>query len=265
MCRLSALLAISLASVPWPTPAAAADLAKIDRTIKKEPAYKGKPRYCLLAFGPEAKAWVWLVLDGDVLYVDRDGDGDLTGPGERVVLHKTYPSGTPSLYTEQRQFLAGDLTAGGRKYTSLDVTHCVPNPAFVPTAADDKQSKELLDKHPGVAVVIVAVKIDGRVRQLAAPAFGKSPKEAPVIHFGGPLTMGFHPKWFYGWPVFARGKVNSTLTVVVGTPGVGEGSFALLSFDDVPKAAHPIAEIVFPGRTSAAPPVRLRVPLTRRC
>ena len=62
--------------------AAGPDLAKIDRTIRKEPAYQTKsPRYCLLVFGPEAKTRVWLVLDGDLLYVDRDGDGDLTGAG----------------------------------------------------------------------------------------------------------------------------------------------------------------------------------------
>jgi hypothetical protein len=204
-------------------------------------------------------------MEGDALYVDRDGDGDLTGPGERVALHKTYPSEAPSLYAEQRVFLAGDLTAGGRRYTSLDVTHCVPNPAFVPVATDDRQCKELLDRHPGVAVVIVAVKVGGRVRQVAAPAFGTSPKDAPVVHFGGPLTVGFHPKWFYGWPVFSRGKAGSTLTVVVGTPGVGEGSFALLSYDDVPKDAHPVAEIAFPGKTPASPPARLVVPLTKRC
>src|SRR4051812_38033338 len=52
----------------------AQDLGKIDRTIKKEPAYAGKPKYCLLVFGPEAKTRVWLIIDGDTLYVDREGD-----------------------------------------------------------------------------------------------------------------------------------------------------------------------------------------------
>jgi hypothetical protein len=67
-----------------PSLALAADLSKIDRTIKKEPKYKGKPKYCLSVFGPEAKTCVWLVLDGDVLYVDRNGNGDLTEEDERV-------------------------------------------------------------------------------------------------------------------------------------------------------------------------------------
>ena len=46
----------------------AADLTKIDRSIRKEPPYHTMaPKYCLLAFGPEAKYRIWLVLDGDTL------------------------------------------------------------------------------------------------------------------------------------------------------------------------------------------------------
>ena len=42
-------------------PALAVDLAKIDRTIRKEPAYQSKsPQYCLLVFGPKAETRVWL-------------------------------------------------------------------------------------------------------------------------------------------------------------------------------------------------------------
>jgi len=60
----------------------AADLTEIERSIRKEPAYQSKtPRYCLLVFGPEAKTRIWLVLDGKTLYVDRNGNGDLTEGG----------------------------------------------------------------------------------------------------------------------------------------------------------------------------------------
>src|SRR4051794_32966947 len=73
----------------WPAPAPAADLSHIDRAIRKEPAYRTKsPKYCLLVFGPEAKTRVWLVLDGGTLYVDRNGNGDLTEPGEKVAAEK---------------------------------------------------------------------------------------------------------------------------------------------------------------------------------
>src|SRR6516165_9330594 len=75
-----AFVALSAALAP------AADLAAIDRRFVKEPTYQSKPRYCLLVFGPEAQTRVWLVQDGDVLYVDRNGDGDLTEKDKRVKL-----------------------------------------------------------------------------------------------------------------------------------------------------------------------------------
>src|SRR5262245_54698595 len=68
---------------------ASADAPKIDRTIGKEPVYRTRaPKYGLLVFGPEGKDRVWLVRDGDTLYVDRNGNGDLTEPGKKVVAQK---------------------------------------------------------------------------------------------------------------------------------------------------------------------------------
>src|SRR5579884_1450394 len=69
-------LAVSLWAVGFGH-AGQVDLRKIDRTIRKEPAYQTKsPKYCLLVFGPEARSKAWLVLDGDTLYVDRHCNGD---------------------------------------------------------------------------------------------------------------------------------------------------------------------------------------------
>src|SRR5262249_8147594 len=84
--RIDPLDAALLIVGTTPVTVRGADLTKIERTIAKEPAYKSKPKYCLLVFGPEAKTRVWLVLDGDTLYVDRNGNGDLTETGERFVL-----------------------------------------------------------------------------------------------------------------------------------------------------------------------------------
>jgi hypothetical protein len=79
-CAIAWLAWLTVGTLP---PATAADLTRVDRSIGKEPAYKTKsPRYCLLVFGREADYRVWLVLDGDTLYVDRNGNGDLTGAGE---------------------------------------------------------------------------------------------------------------------------------------------------------------------------------------
>src|SRR4051812_6132265 len=78
---LLALVSLFLAGAP----VLAVDYSRIDRKIAREPAYRSKsPRYALLLFGPKAALRVWLVLDGEELYLDRNGDGDLTGKGEHL-------------------------------------------------------------------------------------------------------------------------------------------------------------------------------------
>lgn len=67
----------------------AIDLTGIDRTIHKDPVYKSTPRYALLVFGPRAEHRAWFVVDGDeVAYIDRNGNGDLTDPDERIELDR---------------------------------------------------------------------------------------------------------------------------------------------------------------------------------
>src|SRR5262245_18688844 len=57
----------------------AADLTKIDRTIRHQPVYQSKsPRYGLLVFGPAAQTRAWVVVDGNTLLVDEKGKGDLS-------------------------------------------------------------------------------------------------------------------------------------------------------------------------------------------
>ena len=60
--RVSRLALILGTMILWVVSAQAVDLTKIPRVIAKEPAYQGKPKYCLLVFGPEAKHRVWLGL-----------------------------------------------------------------------------------------------------------------------------------------------------------------------------------------------------------
>src|SRR5262249_4699298 len=101
-----------------------ADLAKVERRILKEPAYQTKtPRYCLLVVGPEAKKKIWLVQDGDVLYVDRNGNGDLTEDGERVALEQGDKS--------SRHFEAGDVRDGSLVHTGLTVTQSTATPDWI--------------------------------------------------------------------------------------------------------------------------------------
>jgi len=50
----------------------------------KEPKYQHLPKYALLAFGPNQETRIWLVLDGETLYADYHGNGDLTAPECRI-------------------------------------------------------------------------------------------------------------------------------------------------------------------------------------
>ena len=70
------------------------DLASVDNKITKEPEYVSKqPLYGLVVIGAEAEIRYWMVLDKsaedgdkyDVVYVDFNGNGDLTEPKEKVV------------------------------------------------------------------------------------------------------------------------------------------------------------------------------------
>src|SRR4029077_8754507 len=95
--------------------AQATDLTKLERKIAKEPVYQTKsPKYCLLVFGFDAKTRVWLVQDGDTLYVDKTGTGDLTGEGKSIKVKQESDS--------YRFFEVGDLTIDGLTHTGLSVT-----------------------------------------------------------------------------------------------------------------------------------------------
>ena len=66
---------------------------QIERKIAKEPKYVAAPRYALFVLDEAAKFKAWAVFDKssadaeyyDVLYFDKNGDGDLTAPDERFV------------------------------------------------------------------------------------------------------------------------------------------------------------------------------------
>jgi hypothetical protein len=116
LCQAIACLAL------LPLQASAVDLSKIDRTIVKEPAYQTKtPKYCLRVFGPEAKDRVWLVLDGDTLYVDKNGNGDLTDEGQRVKAPAFQVSTHPA-HARERSITVGDFSIGGLTHTELTVS-----------------------------------------------------------------------------------------------------------------------------------------------
>jgi hypothetical protein len=252
----------------YAVPLTGADLTQIDRKITREPTYRSKPKYCLLVFGPEARVRVWLVLDGDTLYVDRNGNGDLTEAGERLTGGKG--DGTED---GEYMFTLGDIQDG-----------TLIHKAFVQVrkldflAARDEHVKAMLTKNPkaqGYAILIEmempgrkGTGVGGRVRQTAAfldvngvLQFADRPQEAPIIHFGGPWQVTL-----CGPPQTLTVGRERDVVLGVGTPGLGAGSTAYIDYGGViPENLFPTVEITYPPKKPGEPPVRERYELKRRC
>jgi hypothetical protein len=123
------LLVAAGAAVADPPAFAPIDYAKVERRIGKEPAYVGKPRYAHFVFDAAGTHRVWAVIDQsdpekgwyDVLYLDRDGDGDLTEEGERLTT--TYrEAGEPAGIAVD--FKVGDVVVPGtgEKHTDFRIS-----------------------------------------------------------------------------------------------------------------------------------------------
>jgi hypothetical protein len=246
-------------------PARAADLAKIERKIAREPAYQTKsPKYCLLVFGLDARTRAWLVQDGDTLYVDRNGDGDLTGADKRV---RANGSDLPT-------FEAGDIRAGGLTHTGLSVMQLKATPELV---GDDREWERVRKSGPEPRVwwvrltaerdaddrrelpkkISYVVNGDGAGMLL----FADRPQDAPVIHFNGPFTLGLQDRRSRLTPGEKR-----MLQIGIGPQGLGPGTFAFVLYPDtIPNDAYPQAEITFPAASSGREPIKKEYTLKQRC
>src|SRR5438552_4184636 len=259
-----------------PAATADADLTQLDRSIKKEPQYRTKsPRYCLLVFGPEARTRVWLVLDGDSLYVDRNANGDLTEDGERTAVPAFTPSDHP-LFDGVRQVVLGSVQDGKAVHTQLTFGQ-IRYRKTLGKIEDDQRSKaaewqSVLDtihrRGPDGMSDTLTVNVAGPGPQDSTMwiawsddqghlRFGESPKVAPIVHFGGPLSMMVNPLV----KIRPDPGQDDYFSVHIGTTGVGRGSFAYSCYDRVPKDVFPVADIEYPPGRAGGPPVKERYEL----
>jgi len=278
------LLAAGVAAAP------AADLSKIDRTIKKEPVYLSKaPKYGLLVFGPKAETRVWVVLDlaaepwdadgsKNFVYVDRNGDGDLTGADEKINCtpqkQETFASFSRTPFVTYRgHFDAGDVLDrdGKTKHTALTI---------------DVDS--YVQRYRPVSITVKTNGVNDQFAGGQLLAFADRPEDAPVIHFGGPLQMRlameggalFVPicydeqvdarKWYAEHPPqydvggLVRGE-SRMLVAQIGTAGLGRGTFAALSAGIPPARVHPVGELEVAAADRNEKATRIKVDLDSRC
>jgi hypothetical protein len=222
--RFPHLLRPLVATVVISAPVTAADLTKLDRTLVKEPAYQSKPTYCLLVFGPEAKTRIWLVVDGDVLYVDRNGNGDLTEKGE-------------SIQVRARSWDIGEvLEADGKtKHAGLKVAN--RNGSFLIMLRTSKGLRAEVGNEVG------RLQFSGRSQ------------DAPVVHLAGPLTVLLRER--AGSFVLAPGTPAGFIALI-GTPGLGEGS-AVYYDHEAFASLKVVGEAAFPPKDSRRLALKVKI------
>ncbi len=247
--RRSLVLALILSVYPCAA-LLAIDLAKIDRPAIKLPELRsGAAQYCLLVFGPDAAKRVWLVRDGDLLYVDRNGNGDLTEPGERVAADPKISKPKDGVYS----FRAGVIPDGTSQHKDLDV-----NWFNIDHMKDsDPEIMERLTRDPAFRGCWISLDvamadhhgtgIEGRVSHAAMLLdhrglleFAPRIEDAPVLHFGGPweVTMSGKEIW--------RAGGSKDVYLVVGTPGVGPGTTVCIAYEKViPAGLKPKLDVTF--------------------
>jgi hypothetical protein len=203
-------------------PLADADLAKIDRNIANEPVYQTKsPKYCLLVFGPEARTRVWLVLDGEVLYVDRNGNGDLTEKGEQ---HRGVKD------AKGIRWHIGEILESDGKTRHTDLRVWLRSDSF----RLDMRTADGIHQHVGEEM--------GRLR------FADRAQDAPIVHLAGPLTF-LLPRNREKALAFIPGE-EAHFIALVGTPGLGNGAATYSHHQDFmkPGVLKMVVEAEFPGQ-----------------
>jgi hypothetical protein len=228
-------------------------------------------------FGPEATTRVWLVVDGDFLYVDRNANGDLTERGERVRFGSFRETGVPGT-DAYREAAGGDIVDGTLKHERLTVRQFRLKKDFAPADLGQETLRTLAERGERFVYYISLsveirpksgdpIRIAGRIAQDAWAdgsgylQFAPSPKDAPVIHFRGALCMGL-----YEPQRLTLGTTPWELKALVGTPGLGRGTFASVGFYGlISEESKPVADIAFPPAAPGALAITTRYVLPHRC
>lgn len=225
----------------------AVDFAKIDRAIKKEPAYAFKPLYGQVVIGLEAKTRVWCVIDGEKLYVDKNCNGDLTDDGPPAELKNK--NSDPASYDNI------DVSPdGGKTVYKFDVT-------LWNRPSKRESGKDAEPFHQSIHITFP----DGRWfgawgDQHQSLMFAEKNADAPILHFGGPLRMGFEIR-----QPLRKVSGGYELNACVGTPGSGPGAWVHQMYRTIPKELQPKITMEFPPEKPGGPPIRVEFALTQRC
>jgi hypothetical protein len=217
-------------------------------------------------FGPEARRRIWLVHDGDTLYVDRNGNGDLTEEGEQITVSSVGDGDSVHV------FYVGDISDGNLTHRDLRITFL----KLARLAGRDEGINTLLAENPTARAYAVSAEVEmpgwkgagiGNRVPYQTPfvdlggtlQFAGRAREAPVIHFGGPWQITL-----YGQQTLTRGR-ETDLFLGVCTLGLGSGTTAFVNYQGiVPDKAYPTVELEYAPKPGERP-VREQFELKDRC
>jgi hypothetical protein len=236
-------------------PFAEIDYGKVERHISREPRYVAEPRYAYFILDPEGKFRVWAVLDKskadspyyDVIYFDKNGNGDLTEPGERFT--GRYDPETKNLYIR-----IGDIPVPGTALVHTDAK-------FITAEAHGYKGTWFSMKWNGGTEVSGGYRAFG-YEQLTD--YSASPQTAPILR---PTPLGR-----LEFAVFERdvtleiGKTSKAMTVQVGIGSPGSGPDTLCVADEhflIPGKDTIVATLI--AHDANGHEVRVRNELRRHC
>ncbi len=234
----------------------------------KEPKYEKEPRYALLVFGPKREQRVWMVLDSSALYVDRNANGDLTEPGER--LEPNNPKDDSNRFAGSGSHTHFDIfeftvRAGAAGPSKFRLDHWVRAENFTPkTDFDKKRHAKWLELRYENSTLW---RKEGQGQGQTPVVFMPKPADAQVCALDGPLTFVVKLPQYQ---VLQRGEAGCDLAfhiVVMGRPHRGgeQRFYNPLATKEVPEGAHLEVEIEYPAKTANAPPLRRKYLLKQRC
>jgi hypothetical protein len=227
------MIALALSLLAAGADAPPVDFAKIPRTIAKTPTFTSKkPLYALFLFGEKHDARVWAVLDQgradkpdyDVLYLDLEGDGDLTQPTNRIVGKEPETRDEATGAEKPYQFEVDRLDVGGQKHR-----------AFALIAAGPSFSYQL--SWEGKRTWYGPYGLDYEHRAKLA----ESPEKAPILVPGGAGPFQFE---LSSGEALVRGDAD-TVQLLIGNVGSERGAFSTTSNDLLPKNDYVVVELVY--------------------
>jgi hypothetical protein len=205
-------------------------------------------------------------MDGDdVLYFDRNGNGDLTDPEDRIAPDaaalKKATRQEDSPYAPSHEFAIGSVAG-----VDLRFDFWVRKRGFVPR--DERYRKLMQDRQDNNWENGTLWRITGPRGAAQNPTLlCAKPADAQITHLDGPLTFGLKSRAKQKLQPWPR---ETVFDVHIGTAALSPRNcpydmFSPLAESEFPRDVHPVAVFTFPPKSPGQTPIVKSIDLDERC